>query len=213
VGFAWTPDTRTNVEARYGQRFFGDSWSLNVSRDTRWVTIQVSYIEDPTVETRRIGINFDPNEIPLPVPGDELSVFTSFPYVRKDFVANVIAEGARTRVRLSAYDRNRDYIRVFPPDEHRKGATLGVVYDIGAYVYGEVQTRYDDIEAGRRNLTLPDVEDQLFIYHYYDWDIMGRLSWEAYQNFITSAEVGYLNRSGTYNYDGAWVAFRLRYTF
>jgi uncharacterized protein (PEP-CTERM system associated) len=213
VGLAWTPDTRTNVEARYGQRFFGDSWSLNLSRDTRWVTVRLSYIEDPTVETRRIGINFDPNEIPLPVPGDELSGFTSFPYIRKDFVATVIAEGARTRIRLTAYDRNRDYIRVFPPDEHRKGATLAVVYDFGAYIYGEVQTRYDDIESGRRNLTLPDIEDQEFIYHYYDWDIVGRLSWEAYENFITSGEVGYLNRSGTYNYDGAWVAFRLRYTF
>lgn len=213
AGLEWRPDTRTNVEARYGQRFFGDSWSFNLSRDTRWVTIRLSYIEDPTVETRRVGVNFDPDAIPLPVPGDDLSGFTSFPYVRKDAVATVIAEGAKTRLRLSVYDRNRDYIREFPPDENRQGAQLAVLRDFGAYLYGEIETRYDDIEAGRRNLTLPDIEDQEFVYHYYDWDIVARLTWEAYLNFTCSGEVGYLNRSGSFDYDGAWVAFRLRYTF
>jgi len=213
AGLEWRPDTRTSVEARYGRRFFGDSWSFNASRDTGWATIRLSYIEDPTVETRRVGINFDPNEIPLPVPGGDLSGFTSAPYVRKDATATIIAEGARTRLRLTAYDRTRDYIRVFPPDEHRQGATFAVVYDLGAYLYGEVETRYDDVEAGRRNLTLPDPGAEAFIYEYTDWDIVGRLAWEAYRNFTCSAEVGYLQRSGSFNYDGEWVAFRLLYTF
>ena len=213
AGLDWRPDERTNVEARYGRRFFGDSWSFSASRDTGWVTVRLSYIQDPTVETRRIGINFDPNQFPLPVPGGDLSGFTSAPYVRKDATATIIAEGARTRLRLTAYDRRRDYIRVFPPDEHRQGATFAAQYDFGAYLYGEVETRYDDVQSGRRNLTLPDIEDQEFIYHYYDWDVVGRLSWEAYQNFICSAEVRYLQRSGSTNYNGEWVAFRLRYTF
>ena len=213
AGLEWRPDERTSVEARYGQRFFGDSWSLNVSRDTGWVTIRLVYIEDPTVETRRVGINFDPDEIPLPAPGDELSGFTSLPYVRKDAVATVIAEGAKTRIRLSAYDRNREYINDFPPDENRQGVQLSVLRDLGAYLYAEVESRYDDVEAGRRNRTLPNPEDQEFVYHYYDWDIVGRITWEAYTNFTCSGEVGYLNRSGSQNYDGEWVAFRLRYTF
>jgi uncharacterized protein (PEP-CTERM system associated) len=213
AGLAWRPDERTNVEARYGQRFFGDSWSFEASRDTGWITLRLSYIEDPTVETRRVGINFDPDEIPLPVPGGDLSGFTSAPYVRKDAVATIIAEGAKTRLRLTAYDRRRDYIREFPPDEHRQGATFAVVRDLGAYLYGEVETRYDDVEAGRRNRTIPDPELEEFIYRYYDWDILGRVTWQAFVNFDCSAEVGYLQRSGSANYSGEWLALRLRYTF
>lgn len=212
AGLEWVPDPRTRAEARYGQRFFGDSWSASLSRDTRYVTIRLSYVEDPTVETRRVGINFDPDEIPFPLPGDDPSGFTSYPYVRKDAVANFIIDGARTKIRLSAHDRRREYIRDFPPDEHRQGVTLNVLRDLGSFLYGEIQTRYDDVEAGRRNQDFGDIVDPV-IYRYYDWDILGRVTWQAYRNFETSAEVGYLNRSGSVDYDGAWLAFRFHYTF
>lgn len=212
AGFEWTPDERTRAEAQYGQRFFGDSWRASLSRDTRYVTIRLSYDEDPTVETRRVGINFDPDEIPRPPLVDDPSGFTSFPYVRKDAQADFIVDGARTKIRLSTWDRRREYVRDFPPDEHRQGASLNVLRDLGSYLYGEIQTRYDDIEAGRRVSDVEDIADP-FIYRYYDWDILGRVTWQAYRNFETSGEVGYLNRSGSVDYDGAWLAFRFRYTF
>ena len=208
AGLVWRPDERTEVEARYGDRFFGESWSARVSRDTKWVTVRVSYQEDPQVETRRIGINFDPNEFPILDPGS-LSGFTSYPFVGKDAVATVLAEGARTKLRLDLYDRRKDYIEELPPDEKRTGVRFNAIRDIGANLYAEFDTRYEDALAGRRE------REQLtpLLYQYYDWNVIGRLSWEAYRNFTVTGEAGYLHRSGDTNYDGEWLAFRFRYLF
>jgi hypothetical protein len=208
TGLVWRPDEKTKVEARYGDRFFGESWSARVSRDTKWVTVRLSYLEDPQIETRRIGINFDPNEFPILDPGS-LSGFTSYPFVGKDAIATVLAEGARTKIRLDLYDRKKDYIEELPPDEERTGVRFNAVRDIGADLYAEFDTRYEDSIAGRRQ------REQLTAlqYHYYDWNVIGRLSWVAYRDFTVTGEAGYLHRSGDTNYDGEWLAFRFRYLF
>jgi hypothetical protein len=210
AGLEWRPDERTVVDARYGERFFGESWKLSVSRETRYLTMRLSYVEDPQVETRRIGINFDPDDLPLPDPGLDLSGFTSFPYVGKDATATFLSEGARTKLRLDVYDRKREYIQDFPPDEETQGVRFNALRDFGAYLYGEFDTRYDDVVSGRRN---PDIGSGDLVYHYYDWNVIGRVNWEVYTNFRATAEAGYLNRSGSTDYDGQWVAFRFRYTF
>ena len=46
-----------------------------------------------------------------------------------------------------------------------------------------------------------------------DFYLKGRVTWEAYRNFFAAVEAGYLQRTGDLEYDGEWVAFRLRYTF
>lgn len=209
AGMEWRPDGRTTLDARYGQRFFGDSWKVRFTRDTRYLTITLSYLEDPQVETRRIGINFDPGELPLPDLDQDLSGFTSYPYIQKTAMATLLAKGARTRVRLDVYDHERDYIRAFPPGTETQGVRLNAIRDIGNNLYAEFDSRYDDVVSGRRNF---DLDDELS-YHYYDWNVIGRVTWEVYRNFQTMAEAGYLNRSGDRNYDGQWIAFRLRYTF
>jgi len=209
AGLNWRPDSKTSVDARFGERFFGNSWRVTMSRDTKYVTLRLDYIEDPEVETRRVGINFDPNQFPLPDPGSDLSGFTSLPYIRKDATATAIAEGARTKLRLDVYDRKREYVRLFPPDEETQGVRLSALRDLGAHMYGELEGRYEDVLSSRRNL---DISDAL-IYHTYDRDFIGRLTWEAYENFKVAAEAGYLKRSGDTNYDGQWLAFRFRYTF
>jgi hypothetical protein len=209
AGFEWRPDSKTSLDARYGERFFGDSWSVALSRDARWVTITASYIEDPEVETRRLNAEFDPGDLPLPGPDPGFSFFSSFPYVRKDATLAIIATGARTKLRLDVYDLKREYINVFPPDERTQGVRFNALRDLGSAFYLELDARYDDIERGRRNLDLTDTR----IVHDYDSEAMLRISWEAYRNFVGSAEAGFLTRSGDRNYDGEWLAFRLRYTF
>ena len=82
-----------------------------------------------------------------------------------------------------------------------------------AYVYGELDTRYDDVVAGRRNLIIGDIGTGELVYRYYDWNVIGRVNWEVYTNFRASAEVGHLNRSGSTDYDGQWLALRFRYFF
>lgn len=208
AGLRWEPDSRTSVEARYGNRFFGDSYSFEARRESRLLTLRASYLEDPEVETRRIGINFDPDDFPLPPP-DDFAVFSSSPYVRKDAVLTAIVEGARTHVRLDAFDRNREYIQELLPDEERTGVRLSVVRDIGSDLYGEIAGRYEDITQGQR-IQLPE---NPVIFRGYDRDVMLRITWEAFLNFQASAEGGYLARSGDRDYDGEWFAVRLRYTF
>jgi hypothetical protein len=209
AGFEFRPDERSSIDVRYGERFFGESWSAKLSRETRYLTLILSYEEDPEVETRRVGINFDPDQIPVPDPDQDLSGYTSYPYVRKDATASLLAKGARTKLRLDVYDRQREYINAFPPNEETQGVRFNALRDLGANLYAEFDTRYDDVLAGRREReTLEELR-----YHYYDWNVLGRVTWEAYRNFQTSAEAGYLHRSGSANYDGEWLAFRFRYTF
>jgi hypothetical protein len=210
AGFQWRPDSKTSLDARYGERFFGESWSVEFSRDASWLTIKGSYIEDPEVETRRLNADFDPGSLPLPGPDPGFSFFSAFPYVRKDGTLALIATGARTKLRLDVYDLKREFINVFPPDERTQGVRFNALRDLGtSNLYLELDARYDDIERGRRNLDITDTR----LVHDYDTEAMLRISWEAYRNFVGSAEAGLLTRSGDRNYDGEWLAFRLRYTF
>jgi len=209
AGFEWRPDSHTELDARYGERFFGDSWSASLSREGRWVTVKASYVEDPEVETRRLNQDFDPGSLPIPDPNEDLSFFSAFPYIRKDANASIIASGARTKLRLDVYDRKREFINVFPPDERTQGVSFNAERDLGRALYLEFDARYDDIERGRRNLDPTDVR----LVHDYDREAMLRISWEAYRNFTCSAEAGYLARSGDREYTGQWFALRLRYTF
>jgi hypothetical protein len=208
AGFRWQPDSRTSLDARYGERFFGDSYRLEARRETRLLTLRASYIEDPQVETRRIGIDFDPDDFPLPPP-DDFSIFAGFPYVRKDGVLSALVEGARTQLRLDVYDRNRDYLDALLPDEETTGVMFNIARDIGADLYGEIQLRYDDLLRGQPTL----FPEGPLTFHDYDKDAMIRLTWEAYLNFAASAEAGWLARSGDSEYDGEWLALRFRFTF
>ncbi len=210
AGVAWRPDTRTELDVRYGQRFFGDAWKVLFSREARYLTLRLSYSQDPDVETRRIGINFDPDELPLPDPDTDLSGFTSYAYIRTDANLTLLAEGARTRVRLDVFDRSRDYIRRSWPDTDTTGFDFNLQRDLGSNYYAELHLRYNDIERGQ----FSDGEEiQYVLFAAQDWTAMGRFTWEFYSNFIASAEAGYLRRSGDRNYDGQWAAFRFRYTF
>jgi hypothetical protein len=214
AGFRWQPDRRTYFDARYGERFFGDSYSLEARVDGRWLTLTASYVEDPEVETRRIGLNFDPDDVPLP-PSPDFSFLSAQPYVRKDAVLTAIAEGARTQLRLDLYNRKREYIQLLVPDEELTGVLFNVARDFGRDFYGEFEARYDDSLRGQRTILspVPPLPLEPILFHSYDRDFLVRLTWEAYRNFTTSAEAGYLASSGDRRYDGEWLAFRFRYTF
>jgi hypothetical protein len=208
AGFKWEPDSRTSFDARYGERFFGDSYSLQARRESKWLTLKASYSEDPEVETRRIGIDFDPDDFPIP-PSPDSGTVSSTPYVAKNAMLTAIAEGVRTQLRLDLYDRKREYIENLQPDERVTGVLFNVARDIGSDLYGEFEARYQDILRGQPS-SLPTGPVQ---FHDYDTDATLRLTWEAYTNFSTSAEAGYLVRTGDSEYDGEWFALRFRYTF
>jgi hypothetical protein len=101
------------------------------------------------------------------------------------------------------------------PDEEVTGVLFNVARDFGRDLYGEFEARYDDRLRGERTVLapVPPLPLEPVLFHSYDRDFLVRLTWEAYQNFTTSAEAGYLARSGDRRYDGEWLAFRFRYTF
>ncbi len=98
------------------------------------------------------------------------------------------------------------------PDEELTGVLFNVARDFGRDLYGEFEARYEDILRGQQSFVLP-LPPGPVQFHDYDRDALVRLTWEAYRNFTTSAEAGYLARSGDSHYDGEWLAFRFRYTF
>jgi len=209
AGLLWTPDSRTTAEARYGQRFFGDSYLFRLSREVRDLTFDLSYSEDPEVETRRLSLGeIDPGNLPPRPPGFDLSFASSYPFILRAAQMTVRAEGARTRVSLSGYDIERDYIRAFPADETTIGTQLRVVRDFTADTYGELRARYEEVEQG---IDLNSTSAELRTY--YDSEYLLRLTYEGWVNLAPSAEAGYLLRGGDTNYEGYWLALRFVYVF
>ncbi len=70
AGLRWVPGANTSAEARFGQRFFGDSYYVAVKRRARALLIEAEYSEEPTVESVRVGTTlFNPGELPPNNPG------------------------------------------------------------------------------------------------------------------------------------------------
>ena len=100
VGLRWEPDERTSAEARYGERFFGDTYYLNVRRTARTFEFTASYSESPEVETQILSLgDFTPGDLPPGVPGIDVGRLNSDPYVGKNASVGVTAIGSRTRSR------------------------------------------------------------------------------------------------------------------
>ena len=112
VGLRWEPDERTSAEARYGRRFFGDTYYLNVRRTARMFEFWASYSESPDVEDRMLSLGeFNPGELPPGAPGIGNGSINSDPYVGKNASAGIAAIGSRTRISLTGYQNERDYLR------------------------------------------------------------------------------------------------------
>ncbi|MGH8670767.1 MAG: TIGR03016 family PEP-CTERM system-associated outer membrane protein [Burkholderiales bacterium] len=56
AGLGWTPSTRTQLEATYGSRFFGNTYAFNLSHRTRATVWQAAYSEDITSTTSQFLI-------------------------------------------------------------------------------------------------------------------------------------------------------------
>lgn len=219
VGLLWTPDSRTRVEGRYGDRFFGDSWMFSLSREVRFLTFAASYREDPTVETRNLNTGeIDPGNLPPGQGAYDAAYLNSLPFVARNAEVSVRADGARTRISLRGYQDERDYLQVLAPDSTTTGVQFRIVRDFTADTYGEFLFRYDDVEdavgysgtdPGTDPVVVPTVNS------FQDQEYQLRLTYEAWPNLSPSFEMGYLQRTGQadLNYDGYWVALRARYTF
>ncbi len=118
AGFRWS-DARTTLEARYGQRFFGDSYVFRFSRRASRLTASIQYNESPEVTDR---LSFaDPEDLGLPgqifdprigefIDTPRLTLSENEVYVRRRTTGALSYETARSEVNLAVFNEEREYI-------------------------------------------------------------------------------------------------------
>ena len=150
VGLRWEPDERTSAEARYGHRFFGDTYYLNVRRTARTFEFWASYSESPEVQTQILSLGgFTPGELPPGIPGIDAGRLNSDPYVGKNASVGVAAIGSRTRISLTGYQNVQDYIRQAQNDDTYTGGTFEVTRQLASNLSADFSASYVDYEQNQ----------------------------------------------------------------
>ena len=204
AGLRWVPGANTSAEARFGQRFFGDSYYLAIKRRARALLIEAKYSEEPTVESFRVGTtSFNPGELPPGNPGSEPGRVSSNPFVAKDGRMTLTAEGVRTTIRAVAYHTERDYLSGNIAEETTVGGGLSATRQFRGQILRRPGGDYQDIDT---EAALDPVVDRT-----YQTEAILRLNHQTSRTITTSLEGGFVNQSGSFAYDGWWVALRARY--
>lgn len=207
AGLRWTPNERSSAEARYGERFFGESYSFELQHTARLLELTASYSEQPTVETRRLSLrDFFPGELPPGIPDIDLGLYNR-PYLAKSASVGVTAAGSRTRVSLSGYQYERDFIDETLANETNMGVRLGANRQLASNLSADLSLSYSDIERANDSSGLATSE----ISNDYDTQAVFSVSREASANLTMSGEAGYFIRSGDSDYHGWWVGLRAKY--
>ncbi len=123
AGFRWDGD-RTSIEARYGRRFFGDTYLAAITRRTANLTLRLNYEETQTISdhfTRRDDLFLvatDPE-----TGGVELIPFVDVineVIVRKRATASATYATGRSTIRLAAFNERREFV-VTDGNDNRRG--------------------------------------------------------------------------------------------
>ena len=211
VGFLWEPDDRTQLEARYGDRFFGHTYFLSAQRTVRMLEFTASYSESPQVQTQILSLgDFTPGDLPPATdPGIDFGRLNSQPYVGKNANVGVAAIGSRTRLSLNGFRYVQDFIREARSDDSHTGGALTVSRQLASNLDADFSASYTDYEqsqpasSGQSSITTTSDYTQ-FIARLNRQSSGGRLT--------TSLEAGYVISSGDQDYDAWWVGVRARWT-
>ena len=120
AGFRWQGD-RTSIEARYGRRFFGDTYLAAVTRRAANLTLRLNYEETQTMSDRFVLrddlflVDIDPE-----TDGVELIPFVDIfgeVIVRKRGTASATYVTHRSTVRLAAFHERREFLILEERDE------------------------------------------------------------------------------------------------
>jgi hypothetical protein len=137
AGVRWEPDQLTSLQALAGERFFGNTYSVTLSRETRMLKLSIAYTEEPTTESQ--DLVFAPGTAPAgQIPEDPLGIDTTRisprAFVAERFEGNMILTGTRTEIVLRLYHENRDYLPSpgFPASsEEYAGGGLSLIRRLG----------------------------------------------------------------------------------
>ncbi|MET0087471.1 MAG: TIGR03016 family PEP-CTERM system-associated outer membrane protein [Sedimenticola sp.] len=113
VGVIWTPSPRTSVDLKIGNRFFGDTTSLNFSHKSKRSVLEASYSQDLTnsrsLRDQDIFSAEDPfGDLIDPITGDilpvgVLSTINDSTIVDKRFDASYTLKGRRSTLTIKAH--------------------------------------------------------------------------------------------------------------
>jgi len=127
VGFGWAPTTRTNIEASYGKRYFGKTYSLNLTHRTRIATFNALYGQDVTTSSEQLlspDYRIFDAKYKSAIPDDNTrqqfvknllsflgvsdTVLTNRVFLSKRLLATVTATGGKSTLTLSAIHSIRE---------------------------------------------------------------------------------------------------------
>jgi hypothetical protein len=207
AGFSWSPSRRTNLEATFGERFFGDTYSLSASYRARTSTWNVSYVEDVndisqatlTEGTTYLWVcdgKFVDTVFPIaPGPdcalaGSQAGLIPSLAdglYVSKAFRAGVNWGIRKVTYSINAFDVTRVYLLQNNAEDHNQGISAAVSYrfDPITSIYGNLQLEWTEDPAILSGLTFGR-EDELLTFtlgvnHQFGRDLTGALTYRYYQ--------------------------------
>ena len=204
AGVVYEPDDRNRLEARVGERFWGNSYLFDFRHSARYLEVTARYSETPTTNTNRRVAPPDglpPGEVPPPDDFPDFDDQRLEPFILKSAFVSVAAIGQLTRVQLSYTDNNREYL-YSGREEDQRVTQFSVDRDLSSNSSVRVwYTRRNRIEDEGR-----DTLDNIFA---------ARYSREIGRDITASAETAYQIRSedDRDDADGWWIGLRVRKDF
>ncbi|MEX0729844.1 MAG: TIGR03016 family PEP-CTERM system-associated outer membrane protein [Aquisalimonadaceae bacterium] len=129
-GFRWTGD-RTLIEARYGNRFYGDTYFAAISRRSSQLTMNLDYTETQQISDRfsvltpgDVGL---PDSVTDPDTGDtvflpSVVLAENEIFLSKRGSASVSFVTGRSNIRLGAFNEEREYVATGETEDRMGGA-------------------------------------------------------------------------------------------
>jgi len=209
AGVRWANSARSSAEARYGERFFGTSYDVNIRHSARMLEFSASYSESPRVQIYEYNLDsFNPGELPPGFNPDDLAQFNGQPYVGRNTRVAVAAKGARTTIEVRGYDTEQDYLNPLIGDDQWTGVAIFATRELAANARVAVQGSYNDRQQGETTAIPGTV---LVATRNYQTEFNVRASRDFGPRLTGSLEAGYFNNTGSIENDGWWLGLRGRW--
>lgn len=139
VGIGFAPSTRTSLNATYGKRFFGDTYSFSVTHQARKWNIDVSRSETiTTTRQQQLGDIFliCPPEIPNCTPEEAIAFGVDIgvregTYIQGSLTGSITYTLPKSALTLSMFDQERTFQDGSGANDETSGTTLGWNWRLG----------------------------------------------------------------------------------
>ena len=157
LGATWTPNPRTSVNATYGDRYFGETYSGDISHRTRRTQLSAGFSREVTNRRQQQLVDSffflaDSNGNPvLDQSGNPIIANipqlqdTDEDYLNTQFRGAMTITGRRTNVTITGNISNRDY-EVSNNNEDSYGLTVSVRRDLGSSYNVTLTGRTDHVD-------------------------------------------------------------------